>query len=121
MLEHEEVARKKNAGGVIEDRQIVVCVRRRPRPQGKRTVPEVKAQFVGNKEAGGDDFDVRDQGLAKKPAEFIEVIPAVRGKRPWQVLVPGESDPFALEGGVPKNVIGVHVGVDHIPDRLAGH
>src|SRR5208337_925752 len=35
VLEHEKVARKKNAGGAIEDRQIIVRMRRRPSLQGK--------------------------------------------------------------------------------------
>jgi hypothetical protein len=121
MLEHEEIARKENAGGIIEDRQIVVCMRRRPRPKRKGTVPEVKAHFSGHEKAGRNDFDLCNQGFAKKPTEFIDVILTVRSKRSRQILVPGKSNARLLEGGVPKNVIGVHVRVNDVAHGLIRH
>jgi hypothetical protein len=96
-------------------------MRRRPRPKRKGTVPEVKAHFSGHEKAGRNDFDLWNQGFAKKPTEFIDVILAVRSKRSRQILVPGKSNARFLEGSVPKNVIGVHVRVNDVAHGLIRH
>ncbi len=50
-----------------------------------------------------------------------EIAVGARGKPARQLVVADKGGIVLLEGGVAEHMVGMHVGVDHVADRLVGH
>src|SRR5262249_27879538 len=114
----EEVAREQGSGRLVEHRQVVVGVGGRPGLKHERPMAEVEGEFAGHQGRGRDDPYLRQQFVAHRAAERVDVMLPAGGECPRQIPVANENRAFARKGRIAEHVIRMHVGIDHVADRL---
>src|SRR5262249_38981600 len=100
----EEVARKQGSGRPIEYRQVVVGVGGRPSLEAERAVAQIKGQFIGHEGRRRDDPYLRQQFVAHRAAERVDVMLTAGGERPRQSPVADEHRARAREGRIAEHV-----------------
>ena len=72
-------------------------------------------------ERGQDDLDPLERRVAQHLLVDGEIAVGPRGETARQLVVADKGRIVVLERGIAEHMIGMHVGVDHIADRLVGH
>ncbi len=68
-----------------------------------------------------DDLDPLEGFRAQHLLVDREIAVGPRGKPARELVMADEGGGVVLEGRVAEHVVGMHVGIDHIADRLVGH
>ena len=74
MLDKQQIAGKERCARIVEDRQVVVGMSRRPCFQGQYTAAEIDLYFVVDKQRWRYDFYVVDERVAKDGTKCLQVI-----------------------------------------------
>ena len=72
-------------------------------------------------ERGQDDLDPLERLVAQHLLVDGEIAVGPRGQPAGQLVVADERRIVLFEGRVAEHVVGMHVGIDHVADRLVGH
>ena len=122
MIEEDEVAGEERLRCGVEDRQVVVGMRGRPGAKLERSSAEVEAHAASSTSSvGDDDRDLSRERCPEQIAVRREIVRAACRERRRQALRADEGDVRRLESGVAEDMVGMHVRVDDVADRLVGH
>ena len=120
MLRDHKVTREQGAGCLVQNGQIIVGVGRGPGPYRQRASSQIELRLVRHQLVRRDNLRVRHEFLPHRAAEGVEVELSARRQRARQIAVAHEHCPLALECCIAENMVGMHMRIDHIADRLGG-
>src|SRR5262249_53672882 len=114
-----QVASKQRSGGLIQNRKIIVGVRRLPSLEHQDSIAQIDPRLALDDLRWRNDFDICHQFVAEYSSKGIEIELAASSERSREVFV--ADDHSTLERSVPEDVIGMGMGVDDVPNRLRRH
>ncbi len=98
--------------------QIVVGMGGGLRLQQKRAAAEIERRRLLDGERRQDDLAPCERLLAQHPLVRGEIGFGAGAERAGELVVTGEGRRILLEGGVAEHMVGMHMGVDDVADRL---
>ena len=115
-----EVAGEQRAGGLVQHRQVGVGVRGAPGLQPQHAPAEVEAASRRRPSASARRSSTSSISRAQAAAKRVEIELAARRQRLRQIGVADERRARLRERRIAEEVIGMHMRVDHVADRLGG-
>ena len=119
MPQKHQVAGKKRSGRLVQPCKVIVRMRGPPGLEHEDSIAKIDPRLAFDDLRWRDDFDVCHQFVAQHPSKGIEIELTASGECSREVLV--ADDHRALECSVPKDVIGMGMGIDDVPNRLRRH
>src|ERR1700737_5221424 len=118
MTEEDKIAGEQRAGLLGDHGEIVVAVRRRPRPQDGAPAPEIKFEDSVHQKRRRYQAYLADQFVAHDAAKGIDIELSARGQGSRQILVTNEAGSLSGECGISEDMVRVAVRVYDVSDGL---
>ncbi len=91
------------------------------RLEHQRSSAEIERGGVLDGDGGEDDFDSLERLIAQHGLVDGEIALGPRGQPARQLVMADIGGIVLLERRIAEHVVGMHVGIDHVADRLVGH
>ncbi len=98
----QEIAEEECSCRVIEDRQIVVGVCRRPGFERERPVTEIQIQRVGDEDGRRNDVRARERCVSNTLASIRQITVLASIERRGELVVADEFGPSRLKAALPS-------------------
>ena len=121
MHREQEIAEEQRVARHVGDDEIVVGMGGRLRLEEERAAAEIEGEGLLDAERRQDHLDALEGFVAEHLPASGEIAVGPRGEPARELVMPDKGGIILLEGRIAEYMVGMHMRVDHVFDRLVGY